>query len=283
MTSEKQIEANRLNALKSTGPTTPAGKARSAQNAVTHGLTAESVLLPGEDADAFAEFEADYIRELRPTGRLQRTLVAEIVADSWRLGRIPMFEASAIRLKITKRVRDDVELPGFRVPIMTRAEMERAGIGPDDIAQAVLDLDEGRGFFTTLTRNQRTLTQRRAQNLALLFTLQARDEHEAARQDDRISPEVSAEDHDQAATGVDPVSGQMGAPEPYDPDISAMLGAGSTSSLASEPSSVVTDKAATTMVTVSERADDHRDQQGEKDGETAIPVVTESSNIVNGT
>ena len=58
MTSVRQIEANRRNALASTGPKTESGKQRASQNAVRHGLTAETVIVPLEDTDdhqAFAQ------------------------------------------------------------------------------------------------------------------------------------------------------------------------------------------------------------------------------------
>jgi len=49
MTTARQLETNRANARRSTGPKTPRGKARVAQNAVTHGLLAHETLLPDED------------------------------------------------------------------------------------------------------------------------------------------------------------------------------------------------------------------------------------------
>ena len=48
MTSEKKIEANRRNALKSTGPRTKKGKALASRNALTHALYAGRQVLPGE-------------------------------------------------------------------------------------------------------------------------------------------------------------------------------------------------------------------------------------------
>ena len=58
MTSYRQIEANRRNALKSTGPKTEAGKQASRRNAVRHGLTAETVIGSLEDAEDYKAFEA---------------------------------------------------------------------------------------------------------------------------------------------------------------------------------------------------------------------------------
>ena len=57
MTSLRQIESNRRNAQKRTGPKTQNGKARSSPNAVRHGLTAETVIGPLEDPADYRAFE----------------------------------------------------------------------------------------------------------------------------------------------------------------------------------------------------------------------------------
>ena len=61
MTTVKQIEANRLNALRSTGPRTEDGKQRSRCNAIRHGLTAETVIVGLEDIEDYEAFEATII------------------------------------------------------------------------------------------------------------------------------------------------------------------------------------------------------------------------------
>jgi hypothetical protein len=69
MTSYRQIEANRRNAHKSTGPKTEAGKEASRRNGVRHGLTAETVIGALEDAEDYKAFEAaitaDYMHNRR--------------------------------------------------------------------------------------------------------------------------------------------------------------------------------------------------------------------------
>ena len=97
MSSDKQIEANRLNAQRSTGPRTPAGKARVSWNALKHGLTGRDVVLPNENPDDFESFRAGILTSLDPQGELEGALAEKIVVDLWRLRRVPIFEATLHR------------------------------------------------------------------------------------------------------------------------------------------------------------------------------------------
>jgi len=91
--SSARAEASRRNGAKSRGPKTREGKARSAQNALKHGLCAQRhVVLPEEDAAEFAALEAALIEELAPEGVLQSVLVQRIVAAAWRLSRAERIE-----------------------------------------------------------------------------------------------------------------------------------------------------------------------------------------------
>jgi hypothetical protein len=94
MTTRKQIEANRLNAKRSTGPTTEAGRAISRRNAFKHGLTAQEVTLDEEEARSFEAFRDDILQDLAPEGALEEELAQRVVMCFWRLRRIPRLEAA---------------------------------------------------------------------------------------------------------------------------------------------------------------------------------------------
>src|SRR5215475_11335849 len=87
MSSFKQIEANRRNALKSTGPTTPEGKQRSRCNALRHGLTAETVIAGLEDPDDYEAFERAVISDYDAESTVERELVLRLANVLWRLRR----------------------------------------------------------------------------------------------------------------------------------------------------------------------------------------------------
>jgi hypothetical protein len=91
--SSARAEASRRNGARSRGPRTAEGKARSAQNALKHGLRAEKyVVLLDEDRDEFAALEAAFIDELAPAGALQRVLAGRVARAAWRLMRADRLE-----------------------------------------------------------------------------------------------------------------------------------------------------------------------------------------------
>ena len=95
--SSARAEASRRNGAKSRGPKTPEGKARASQNALRHGLrAARHVVLPDEDAAAFAALEAALLEELAPVGALQAVLARQIVSAAWRLARADRIEAEIL-------------------------------------------------------------------------------------------------------------------------------------------------------------------------------------------
>jgi hypothetical protein len=94
MTSLKQIEANRRNALKSTGPITPEGKDCSCRNAVRHGLTAETVIATLEDTEDYQTFEAAVIADYDAESAVERELVLRLASVLWRLRRATGIETA---------------------------------------------------------------------------------------------------------------------------------------------------------------------------------------------
>jgi len=101
MATQKQIEANRRNAQRSTGPKTPEGKARSALNALQHGIRSSLAVIPGESREEF-ETLYDAIRDdFQPTDSMEEILVRQIASAEWRLQRMQRAEA-ALRNSIYK-------------------------------------------------------------------------------------------------------------------------------------------------------------------------------------
>jgi len=87
---------NRANAKHSTGPRTEAGKQRSALNALTHGLTCRTAVLPSEDPAAYERHRRQFQEEYRPATPTEAQLVHELADTSWRLNRIPLLEADLL-------------------------------------------------------------------------------------------------------------------------------------------------------------------------------------------
>jgi hypothetical protein len=99
MTSFRQIEANRRNAELSTGPVTEEDKRRSRQNAVRHGLTAETVINALEDAEDYAAFEMAVTADYDAQSAVERELVLRLASLLWRLRRATAIESGLFKIQ----------------------------------------------------------------------------------------------------------------------------------------------------------------------------------------
>src|SRR5438132_11960419 len=99
MTSLRQLETNRQNAQRSTGPRTDEGKRASRRNALRHGLTAETVIEILEDPDDYKAFEANIIADYDAHTAVERELVLRLASLLWRIRRATGIETDLLRIQ----------------------------------------------------------------------------------------------------------------------------------------------------------------------------------------
>ncbi len=117
MATEAQVNANRANAQKSTGPRTAEGKAAVAQNALTHGLMARAAVLQGEEWEEYTSFHENLIQELYPDGVQEEELAERIVGLYWRLRRAERYQNAVFETLYDKYAAEKVETPAPADPV----------------------------------------------------------------------------------------------------------------------------------------------------------------------
>lgn len=119
--SERQLAANRANALRSTGPKSPEGKAASARNAIKHGVLSKAVIPPilekYESREEYEALLASFVERLSPEGAVEEMLVERIATSYWRLGRLLRAEAAAM-----VKNRDLADSPRYRQYVEDRGK-----------------------------------------------------------------------------------------------------------------------------------------------------------------
>jgi hypothetical protein len=125
--SARKRAANRANAKNSTGPKTAAGKARSALNAVRHGVLAQTTLLPGEDEAELAALAAEFEGDYTPVGPVENALVQRLVAINWRLRRLAAAEESIAWSRICDRYVHHQQ----RLQVYEQLQQDAALAGPE--------------------------------------------------------------------------------------------------------------------------------------------------------
>jgi hypothetical protein len=163
MSTAAQIAANQANSQHSTGPKTEEGKAKSSLNAVKTGLTGRTVLLPGDDVEAYRHHLASLEAHYQPATDAEKLLVQSIADTEWRAARIPSLEAGIYALG--------------RLEFASLVEHDDPAVRPA-LADAKTFLVYQRQL-NNLTLQENRLRRQREKDIAELRQLQA--EREAAR------------------------------------------------------------------------------------------------------
>jgi hypothetical protein len=133
MISDRQLEANRANALKSTGPRTAEGKAHVAANAIRHGLLSELRILPGlEEVEHWQYHMEQTLADMEPEGHMECLLAERIALVLWRLARTARYEQESAAAGL-----ENAEQRLLRtVPAVNGREREERGEGPTPLEAA---------------------------------------------------------------------------------------------------------------------------------------------------
>ncbi len=154
-TAPDRAAVNRANSQHSTGPRTETGKQRSALNALSHGLTARTAVLPSEDPAAYQQHCRQFHDEYQPATPTESQLVHELADTAWRINRIPLLEADLLA---------------------------RAANPPDEEAAIAFDIVDAHRLLATLGLHGQRLSRQFQKTLVQLREIQA-DRREREQRD----------------------------------------------------------------------------------------------------
>ena len=177
---EAQINANRENAKKSTGPRTAAGKEASSRNRLLHGLRAHKHILLDEDPAEFLRRVQDNLDRFQPVGPTEEDIVLHIAADQWRFKRTLTIEEGLYRARFGDvAAKDKLSQEQFARQVQYAAEDGEpappppAPPDPDDLIARAFNLDGGPNALARLSRYQAALQRSVERGLRQLKTYQA--------------------------------------------------------------------------------------------------------------
>jgi hypothetical protein len=157
MSSFRQIEANRRNARLSTGPTTEEGKKQSRQNAVRHGLTAETVIDALEHAEEYAAFEMAITADYEAQSAVERELVLRLASLLWRLRRATAIESGLFKIQAKQLLQFRQRRQAHQDRQKIIDSMYQDGVAEDKMQKA--DEDTGSQPILALTDQSDDLTR----------------------------------------------------------------------------------------------------------------------------
>jgi hypothetical protein len=147
--SPKQLEANRRNARKSSGPRTPAGRAAASMNALKHGILSKEVLVRGlhiqESSQELSALHERFWTDLKPVGPVEEMLVDQIVTTHWRWRRALKAESGEIALSVdqgqwNRRLKPELLALWWKATLDPIFRMKESAAGLGFLAEKLLEV-----------------------------------------------------------------------------------------------------------------------------------------------
>ena len=147
MISEKQLLANRQNALRSTGPRTAEGRAISSQNALRYGLRADQIVILGENCEAYEQFYQELIEQISPIGALESQLAEQIALAFWKLQRADRIEGDLLRqMQDAEQMRQRASAKRLDEGVLLPAVASKHLVSFEDARDAWFKTEEGMAY-----------------------------------------------------------------------------------------------------------------------------------------
>ncbi len=102
MSSRQKRKVARQNGAKAAGTKSPEGVQKSSQNALRHGLFADTLVLTNESKPHFHIMLQSYLQRFQPFDDVELHLVEEMVSARWRQQRIWMIQSAALDLQMDR-------------------------------------------------------------------------------------------------------------------------------------------------------------------------------------
>jgi hypothetical protein len=166
MATQAQIDANRLNAIHSTGPRSVEGKAASRFNALKSGLDANSLIIPGEDPAALEALASGYHEQFHPANPLEAHFVDALTRADWTRRRLSVIEANAIKAMVREQPEGE--------PNPLGAAILRDAAGPNALQKIFRHQNaQDRAYLRALAELRRLQAERQREELELAVLEQA--------------------------------------------------------------------------------------------------------------
>ena len=177
MATQSQIDANRRNAQKSTGPTTPEGRAAVRHNALKHGLTSEVLIPMDEQRPEFDRLCDAFEAEFQPIGPTEESLLENLVAAKWRLGRARKEETGFFVKHAIELEHDSQQYRELAANARLAMIVDLDSAGPNTLAKiSRYEARLERSFYKALSELRRVQSQREPIEPAVAKQTQSEDQ-----------------------------------------------------------------------------------------------------------